>query len=166
MTVSALAAYAKSKTGFVTLADNHRIYFNNADWDYALSEKTFQKSLPILEHKNLIGLRGVFENEVRFISKRSPASIPEILKKECEKAQKFYGDNNYSVDLEDSFCIVQTSGTHNLPKSMYQVIEAKVSRSRSDMMFFYTWTFHFPQKSESEAKAAIMTLLKERRNNS
>lgn len=155
-----LNGQAKS-TQFVALADNYRIYYNPGEWDYALSEKTFQKSLPIIEHRSVQGLRGVFENEVRFVSKRSPASISDILKKECEKAQKFYEDNNYSVSLEGNHCIVQTAPQHGLPKSMYQVIEAKVSRSRSDMLFFYTWTFHFPQKSEQQSRAAIMTLLKE-----
>lgn len=159
LAISALALSAKDTSSFISLADGHRVYFDKKHWDYALSEKTFQKTMPLVEHRAISGLRGVFENEVRFISKRSPASAMTMLKAECEKAKKFYGEDSYQVFMKDNHCVVQTSEGHNLPRSMYQVIEAKISRSRSDMLFFYTWTFHFPKKSNVESVNEINAML-------
>jgi len=154
-----LCVFAKTPQTYVSLADGHKIYYDQKHWDYALSEKTFQKTMPLIEHRAIPGLRGVFENEVRFISKRSPASAPALLKNECDKARKFYGEDNYSVTLESNHCVVQTVEGHQLPKSMYQVIEAKISRSRADMLFFYTWTFHFPEKTRVESLGEISALM-------
>ncbi len=159
LAISALALSAKDAPSFISLADGHRVYYEKKNWDYALSEKTFQKTMPLIEHRAISGLRGVFENEVRFISKRTPASAMGLLKAECEKAKKFYDESNYQVFMKDNHCVVQTNSTHNLPHSMYQVIEAKISRSRSDMLFFYTWTFHFPKKSNAESMNEIDAML-------
>lgn len=154
-----LLANAKDVPKFIPLADGHKVYYDQKNWDYALSEKTFQKTMPLIEHRSISGLRGVFENEVRFISKRNPASAVNLLKAECDKAKKFYSEENYQVFMKDDHCVVQTNDDHKLPRSMYQVIEAKVSRSRSDMMFFYTWTFHFPKKTTVESVNEIDAII-------
>ncbi len=159
LALSALIASAKTGPAFIALADGHKVYYETKNWDYALSEKTFQKTMPLIEHRSISGLRGVFENEVRFISKRSPASAMTLLKAECDKAKKFYTEDNYQVFMKDNVCIVQTSESHTLPRSMYQVIEAKISRSRSDMLFFYTWTFHFPKKVSVDSVNEIDAIL-------
>jgi hypothetical protein len=146
-------SYAGASTGEIQLADGHRIRYDKNAWEYVLSENTFKKTVGLLEARHDEDIRGIIDTEVRFVSAKEAGNHAQYLANQCSELKNYWDSTQYDVLLHDQmFCIIRTKNPGD-GLSLYQVIQAKVSQSRADMLFVYTWTFHTkPEKFNDLAK--------------
>lgn len=146
------------KASVIALADSHQIHFDQLQWEYVLSEDTFQKSLGLLESKTNEHIKGIIDTEVRITSPQKTQEATDLLKEECLKLKAFWDASTHDVRLENNrYCLIeQKAGTDDL--MMTQVLEAKRSSSNPGMFFVYTWTFHTQKEHLRELRALVQTL--------
>lgn len=135
------------QAGEIRLADGHIVHYSPDLWEYALSENTFKKSIGLLEAKDDQDIRGIIDTEVRFVNASEVPNAESFLAQQCADLKEYWDLNQFEVVLHDqSYCIVRSKTSAAKEMALYQVLQAKVSQSRKDMIFVYSWTFHVPNE--------------------
>lgn len=147
----------------IPLADGHGLSIDTKTWHYVRSEETFKKSFGLVELIANEDIKGLIDTEIRFISPKIKSSNEEQIQKQCSELKNYWSPEKYKVERFKNYCIVKGITPDQKEKLLYQVIETKVSRSRSDMYFIHTWTFHFAGEHFKEAESAIRTLMEEQK---
>lgn len=149
------ASYAEA----IKLADGHQIRYDEAEWEYVLSESTFKKTLGLIEYRSNPAIKGLIDTEVRFSNPKEVPNNRVFLERQCEALKRYWNAEDYQVELVDNaFCVVKSKLSLKTEKHLYQVIQTKQSQSRRDMFFVYSWTFHLEKGSLEESYRVIDSL--------
>ncbi len=159
----ALAANLTHAVEKVPLADGHALIVNTKNWHYVRSNETFKKSFGLIELVSNEDIKGLIDTEIRFINPKIKSSNEEQIQKQCSDLKNYWSPEKYKVERFKNYCIVKGITPNQKEKLIYQVIETRVSRSRSDMYFVHTWTFHFAGEHFKEAETAIRILMEEQK---
>jgi len=140
----------------INLAAGETFQLNN-DWIQYASTKVLKKvsSYPFVENKNLKGLVGTLNTEVKFYNMKKEGNLEQWFAKQCKQLVNLYPKDHSRIRMEknNSVCIVEISPTEE-EKGMIQYMKAKSIKTHGNdnQVFVYTYNFYTPLKSAMKPK--------------